>query len=145
MYENTRGQWGCWLQRSRLKRESYWVQLKEGGQLTQNKPRWRDEEGRHGSSKWCRLSAPCQLSAEARREIWHYFVLSTEKIIGLQASSPTHTVAGRDVLKFYSWGRHTKIFLFLKNNEKISIDIIGIQNETLSYTEFVHIPSSHAS
>lgn len=47
-----------------------------------------DDEGRHGSSKWCSPSTPCQLLGEARREIWHGSVLSTERIIGMEASSP---------------------------------------------------------
>lgn len=47
-----------------------------------------DDEGRHGSSKWCSPSTPCQLLGEARREIWHGSVLSTEGIIGKEASSP---------------------------------------------------------
>lgn len=47
-----------------------------------------DDEGRHGSSKWCSPSTPCQLLGEARREIWHGSVLSTERIIGKEASSP---------------------------------------------------------
>lgn len=32
-------------------RECYWTWL--GEQLTHNKPGWGDDEGRHGSSKWC--------------------------------------------------------------------------------------------
>lgn len=51
-------------------------------------PAGGDDEGRHGSSKWCSPSTPCQLLGEARREIWHGSVLSTERIIGREASSP---------------------------------------------------------
>lgn len=51
-------------------------------------PAGGDDEGRHGSSKWCSPWTPCQLLGEARKEIWHGSVLSTERIIGRGASSP---------------------------------------------------------
>lgn len=51
-------------------------------------PTGGDDEGRHGSSKWCSPSTPCQLLGGARREIWHGSLLSMERIIGREASSP---------------------------------------------------------
>lgn len=45
---------------------------------------------------------PCQLLGEARGESWHYFVLSTEKIIGSQADSPAPKALGGDVLRCHA-------------------------------------------
>lgn len=82
--------------------ESYWMWLEVRGKHTENKLGWWDEEGRHGSSKWCSPSTPCQLLGEARGESWHYFVLSTEKIIGLQASLLAPKAFRSDVAKLHT-------------------------------------------